>query len=192
MNGEISAKALAPLLAEIDRQKKVKERVIVAIDGMCAAGKTTLAEALAEQLGAGIIHMDDFFLPPEKRTDYRLNQPGGNVDYERFMQEVLPMLPLTSGFNYRRFSCHTMDFDGVRPVAAGSVVIVEGAYSMHPVFGRPYDIRVFCGVSPALQEKRIRARNGSERWPAFRDRWIPMENFYLEKFRIAESCDFTL
>lgn len=192
MYGETSATALAPLLAEIDRQKKEKKRVIVAIDGMCASGKTTLAETLAEQLGAGIIHMDDFFLPAEKRTEYRLHQPGGSVDYERFLQEVLPMLPLTSGFNYRTFNCNTMDFDGVRPVAAGGVVIVEGAYCMHPVFGRPYDIRVFCGISPDMQEMRIRARNGDERWPAFRDQWIPMENYYLEKFCIAKTCDFIL
>ena len=37
---------------------------IIAIDGRCAAGKTTLAARLAKELGGDVIHMDDFFLPP--------------------------------------------------------------------------------------------------------------------------------
>ena len=35
---------------------------IIAIDGRCAAGKTTLAARLAKELGGDVIHMDDFFL----------------------------------------------------------------------------------------------------------------------------------
>ena len=34
---------------------------IIAIDGRCAAGKTTLAARLAKELGGDVIHMDDFF-----------------------------------------------------------------------------------------------------------------------------------
>lgn len=192
MNCETTAKALALLLAEVERRRETKDRVLLAIDGMSASGKTTLAEALAEETGAGIIHMDDFFLPPEKRTEYRLSQPGGNVDYERFLQEILPMLPLRCGFHYRRFSCRSMDFDSVRHVADSGLVIVEGAYSTHPVFGRPYDITVCLTLPAEEQERRIRARNGSNQWPNYKDKWIPMENYYLEKFRTREQCDFTL
>ena len=32
--------------------------------------------------------MDDFFLPMELRTAERLEEPGGNVHYERFSAEV--------------------------------------------------------------------------------------------------------
>ena len=42
-----------------------KERVIVAIDGRCASGKTTLAREIAKRLDCNIFHMDDFFLRPE-------------------------------------------------------------------------------------------------------------------------------
>ena len=41
-----------------------KPRVIVAIDGRCAAGKTTLADHLKQELGTTVFHMDDFFSPP--------------------------------------------------------------------------------------------------------------------------------
>lgn len=38
-----------------------KEVRIIAIDGRCAAGKTTLADRLVKELGGDVIHMDDFF-----------------------------------------------------------------------------------------------------------------------------------
>ena len=51
--------------------------------------------------------MDDFFLRPEQRTPERFSEPGGNVDRERFLSEVL--LPLRQGeaVDYRRFDCAT-------------------------------------------------------------------------------------
>ena len=36
--------------------------VLIAIDGKCASGKTTLAERLALKYKANLFHMDDFFL----------------------------------------------------------------------------------------------------------------------------------
>ena len=47
---------------------------IIAIDGRCAAGKTTLAARLAKELGGDVIHMDDFFLPLELRTEERFGR----------------------------------------------------------------------------------------------------------------------
>lgn len=37
-------------------------RAVIAIDGMAASGKSTLAARLAEELDGCVIHMDDFFL----------------------------------------------------------------------------------------------------------------------------------
>lgn len=62
---------------------------LLAIDGMSGSGKTTLAQSLQEKWHAHVFHMDDFFLPLEMRTPQRLQQPGGNVHYERFLETVL-------------------------------------------------------------------------------------------------------
>ena len=40
-----------------------------------------------------VFHLDDFFLPFEKRTPQRLSTPGGNVDHERAQRELF--LPLS-------------------------------------------------------------------------------------------------
>ena len=52
--------------------------------------------------------MDDFYLQPHQRTEERLAEPGGNVDRERFLQEVL--IPLHEGHDavYRVFDCQIL------------------------------------------------------------------------------------
>ena len=98
------ARAL-PLFARIDRLTAERSRVLVAIEGGSASGKTTLGELLQNVYGCPVFHMDDFFLRPEQRTEARFTQPGGNVDRERFLEEVL--IPLREGrpVDYRRFDC---------------------------------------------------------------------------------------
>ena len=66
--------------------------VLVAIDGCCGSGKTTLAAALAERLKAEVLHMDDFYLRPEQRSPARYRTPGENVDHERFLGPLRPLL----------------------------------------------------------------------------------------------------
>ena len=61
---------------------------LLAIDGRCAAGKTTLAAELAEQWGCNVIHIDDFYLSFRDRTPERMAQPGGHMDLERLQEEM--------------------------------------------------------------------------------------------------------
>ena len=56
------------LLRRIQELQVRKERVIVAIDGRCGSGKTTLAARLQKDLYCRVFHMDDFFLRPQQRT----------------------------------------------------------------------------------------------------------------------------
>jgi hypothetical protein len=135
--------------------------------------------------------MDDFFLRPEQRTRERFTQIGGNVDYERFQEEVL--LPLQSGqaFSYRPFDCKTCTLSAPVYAPAKKLNIIEGAYSLHPYFGEPYDLKILLTVEPALQRRRILER------PAFLHRrffeeWIPMESRYMEGFQISSKADLTL
>ena len=100
-------KTLEIVKQQIDTLLEEQTFVIVAVDGKCTSGKTTLAARLAEIYDCNVFHMDDFFLRPEQRTPERFAEVGGNVDYERFQEEVL--LPLKSGkaFSYRPFDCST-------------------------------------------------------------------------------------
>jgi len=172
--------------------KMSRERKIVALDGRAASGKTTLADRLAKVTGAGVVHMDDFFLPPELRTEERLAEPGGNVHYERFKEEVLTSLQNPQAFRYRCFDCSSMEYGEDREIQEGNLRIVEGAYSCHPFFGQYMGLRVFCDVQPREQLKRIKRRNGVEILESFRDRWIPMEEHYFQYFQIREHADLVV
>ena len=164
-----------------------KETVIVAIDGNCTSGKTTLANQLADIYDCNVFHMDDFFLRPEQRTPERFSETGGNVDYERFWEEVL--IPLKSGkpFSYRPFDCGTFQLTDPVSVMPKKLNIIEGAYSEHPYFGDPYDLKFFCKISSEEQLARIMKRNGPEMLERFKQTWIPMENRYFEAFGVEEK-----
>ena len=170
--------------------KNDKSQMLIAIDGRCAAGKTTLAALLKKETDCNIIHMDDFFLRQEQRTLKRMEEPGGNVDYERVLEEV--MLPLSKGksFSYQIFDCKRMELSSVVKIEPKAVTIVEGSYSCHPVLWDFYDLRVFMSVESNEQLERIRRRNGEEAVSKFRDCWIPMEERYFAAYKIQERCDF--
>jgi len=175
---------LVPILAALAG----KDDGIIAIDGHAASGKSTLAVGLKSVIGAEIVHMDDFFLPPELRTAERLAQPGGNIHYERFAQEVIPYLADNSNaFEYRIFNCNTMDYDGVRKIDPSPWRVVEGSYSRHPQFGEYMDVCVFSSIDAKTQMERITARNGEHLAEMFAAKWIPMEQKYFDVYKIAEK-----
>ena len=161
---------------------------IVAIDGMCGSGKSTVAGKLQEYFGCSLFHMDDFFLQPYQRTSQRLGAPGGNVDYERFQTEVLEHLNDPEGVMLQRFDCKSYSLLPAVHVPYHNIVIIEGAYSMHPYFGDVQDVRIFLESSKEGQRHRILERNGPEKWKQFKEKWIPMEEKYFEGFRIREKC----
>lgn len=184
---------MIPLLGELGRVMREKGGFIAAIEGGSASGKTTLARDIARIVdGTEVFHMDDFFLQPYQRTRQRYAEPGGNVDRERFWDEVL--LPLKEGrdVTYRRFDCSVMELG--ETVRAGRPVrsVVEGAYSTHPAFGDPYDVTVFLDVPPETRLERIRKRNGEDGLRMFRERWIPLEDRYFEACRTKERCGLVL
>lgn len=161
----------------------------LAIDGRCAAGKTTLARELSAALGAPVVHMDDFFLPFEKRTPGRLAQPGGNFDLERFMEEVYAPLSRGEAFSYGVFDCSRGVIGAERTIPRAGVVIVEGAYSLHPELQPLYGLRIFCDVDAETQLARLKKRESAASFENFVKKWIPMEEKYLAAFNIEGVCD---
>ena len=174
-------------------QNNTSRPFLIAIDGMCGSGKTTLTNHLAKELGASVYHMDDFFLQPHQRTEERLNEPGGNVDYERFKKEVLDHIADLSGVSFRPFNCHEWKLAEVAiTVPYNDIVIVEGSYSHHPYFNDVYDVKIFLEISQSEQKKRIIARDGEAIWPMFENKCIPIENRYFEEFKIKERSDYVM
>ncbi len=176
------------ILHEIDRLGQSRERVLIAIDGRCASGKSTLANRLQEELSCNLIHMDDFFLRPEQRTAQRYNEPGGNVDRERFLAEVLEPLQRGEAFSYRPFDCHAMALGAPIAVQPKAVTVIEGSYCCHPALWAAYDLHIFLTTTPEKQLERLAERSGAN-LPMFREKWIPLEMQYFTVCKIAGQCE---
>jgi uridine kinase len=173
------------LIADILEHTRQYGRTVLVIDGDCAAGKTTLAAQIAARLSCSVFHMDDFFLPPALRTAERLAEAGGNVDYERFVSQVLKPLLDNKPFSYGAYSCQT-GATRYHAVTPGETVIIEGSYALHPHFLATYQalnaVKVFLRVQPEEQLRRILARNGALLLARFREEWIPMEKRYYQAY----------
>lgn len=183
---------LLPLITRIRRLMEEKEKVIIALDGRAASGKSTAAELLSLVFDASVIHMDHFFLPVELRTRERLAEPGGNIHYERFKEDVIRYIKKNQDFAYRCFDCSRMDYGARVDIEAKPLMIVEGAYSQHIEYRSVYDLKVFFDIDPQVQQEMILNRDGMEMLGMFRDTWIPMEEKYFEHSEIGDKSDMRI
>ena len=133
--------------------------------------------------------MDDFFLQPHQRTKERLEEAGGNVDRERFLEEVLLPIKRKECVQYRRFDCSSLTILPEVVVQPKKLTVIEGSYSMHPVFSDYYDFGVFLDIDSKLQKERILKRNSPEFAARFFEMWIPMEEKYHRAFNVKEQCE---
>jgi len=180
------------LFLAIDDLMEKKENVLIAIDGDCASGKSTLASLLQSVYGCNVLPMDDFFLQPHQRTPERLAMPGGNVDYER-VEDVLKNIrdERTDYIEYSPFNCQTMQLESPKLMSKNTLTIVEGSYSLHPELREFYDLKVVLTISQDLQFDRILNRNGEFLFNKFKDVWIPMEKNYAKWADIMTLSDLT-
>lgn len=173
----------------IDNLLKSKDSINIAIEGKSGVGKSTLASLLGEKYDCNIFHMDDFFLKPELKTKSRLDEPGGNVDYERFFTEIILGLRSGKAFRYQKYCCKISALTGFVEVKPKELNIIEGVYSLHPLFIDDYDLKIFLDIDDETQIERIRKRSGEVMLQKFVDLWIPLENRYFDLLNIREKCD---
>lgn len=177
-----------PVVEEINKLlQETDDIILISIDGCAASGKTTLGYYLKSLFECNLFHMDDFFLQDEQRTEERLKEVGGNVDYERFKSTVLEPIFRKDTVMYQPFSCKTRTLQEAQEIPFRRLNIVEGSYSQHPYFGDVYQLHIFMDISHELQVERIRSRNGEDTLDTFLSKWIPMENEYFETFDIKRK-----
>lgn len=181
-----------PIFTAIDQRLEEKKRVIVAIDGPCGAGKTTLAVRLQSVYNCPVIAMDHFFLQHWQRTEERLAEPGGNVDYERVLEQVINPLREGRPFQYQIYDCQADSMSLSEEIPVQALTVVEGSYSHHPVLAEHYDLKVFIKVAPDEQKRRLLKRSGPVMLERFLGEWIPLEEKYFSHFRIEENSDLVV
>ena len=164
---------------------------LIAIDGRCGSGKTTLAGDLARACGGTVVHMDDFYLPFNQRKPGWMEQIGGNMDFARLRSQVLQPLRNGCQAGYRPFLCQTGCYGEEILLQPGGLIILEGTYSHHPALKVEFDGRIFLTCSAEEQKQRLMEREG-ERFARFQEIWIPLEERYFAAYQIRERADLVL
>jgi len=180
------------LFCKLDTLLNTNSTVNVAIEGKSGSGKSTLASLLGEMYNCNLFHMDYFFLRPELKTEERMKEVGGNVDYIRFNKEVIKHIKSGLDFQYQVYDCKQMSLTEFIKIKPKKLNIIEGVYSMHPTLIDNYDLKVFLDIDEETQRARILERNGPFMYEKFINEWIPKENQYFNEMKIREKCDIVI
>lgn len=183
---------LIPAFAAVDRAMAEHSQLRVAIDGPCASGKSTLGSILREIYNCPLFHMDDFFLRPEQRTPQRLAEPGGNVDYERFSQEILSPLLAGQPIRYKPWLCHSETFGTEVTADPAPLSVVEGCYCLRPDLRHAFQLRIWVDAPWPVRRLRLLERGGPDCLARFEQQWIPLEHKYFEHYNVSDVCHVRL
>ena len=190
-------------IVEVVRQSDAAGRapLVVAFDGRSGAGKSTLASQVAEETGAAVVLLDDFFAASIPDADWdrmTVEERGASVfDWSRIRSEAI--MPLLAGSVAR---WHPFDFDA-GPSADGTygmkteavavepapVIVIDGAYSSGPQLADLVDLTVLVETSEAQRWPRLARREEAEFLAQWHARWTAVEDFYFSNVRPRSSFD---
>lgn len=188
MMKEIKEKEYIKLYNLIEKLQKTNEQIVIAIDGNSTSGKTTFAELLKQKYDANMIHMDDYFRSQAQGPSYK--DYANNIDFERFLDQVVKSLENHMDIKYQSFNCKTQKLSDDVTLKKKQMTIIEGAYSMHPDIIHIYNLKIFLKSSLLQQIRRVIKRNGLKELKKFLKIWIPKENKYFKHYKIREKSDF--
>jgi uridine kinase len=194
---------LAARIAGVKRDHPVR----VGVDGITAAGKTTLADNLAEALRGGpreVIRasVDDFHNPPAVRYRRGRLSPEGyyldTFDYPALRERLLP-LGSRGSRRYRAGALGQPDGASAafaeRTASENAILIVDGVFLFRPELNDYWDYRIFIAVDLKAAVERGIARDAG--WMGsyvvarerYEQRYVPGERLYLESVRPWELAD---
>lgn len=170
--------------------EQTKEYTITALEGKCASGKTTLSGMLQDKYT--VIHMDDFFLDATRKTNDRLNEIGGNIDYELVKDNIVTIKQAWENrqelISIKVFDCTTQTYHQ-QELFLKNKIILEGVYSTHPYFKEQIDYVAYIYLDEKTQLARINQRKMKD---MFIKVWMPLENKYFDYYQIVDNCDIII
>jgi uridine kinase len=166
----------------------VDRMVLISIEGLGGAGKTTTAEALRNLLGdAYVVGVDDFIVKE------KLAEPSwenGSFDRARLEREVLEPAVTGTPIAHRRLVWHTNTLSDSIVAPPCHYLIVEGISVAHPDIAHYYDFNIWIEVPADVARERGRARDGSNENAQYWDLWSENDRRYQEVHHTRESADF--
>ena len=199
-----SLEQLSSLIVGVQRPHPVR----VAVDGIDAAGNTTLADELAGAiggLGRPIIRatIDGFHRPRSERYRRGRCSPEGyyhdSFDYESVRGELLEQLGPSGSLRFRTatFDCRADSFvyESLQTASSDAVLLFDGIFLFRPGLNKYWNFRMLIdvefGLSLGRALRRYEARHRSLEGvrEAYERRYIPGQQLYLDEVRPWELAD---
>jgi uridine kinase len=171
------------LRALMDSHPRRHATLIVGIDGLGGAGKSSFTQALARSsMDVTVVEMDDFFLPSGTRLpdDPHSKPIGADFDWQRLRAQVL--MPLGQGQPgwYQRYDWEHDRLAEWHTVPTGGVVIIEGVYSTRNELAPWYDVTIWLECPSKIRLARGIARSGEAIRAIWEQDWMVAEDLYIQ------------
>jgi uridine kinase len=194
-------------LADVVGAVTAAHPVRVAIDGVPAAGKTTLADELAAVLrarGREVIRatIEGFLMPRSVRHPWSDSAEGWyshSTDLEALRRVLLD--PLGPGGN-RKYRQAVYDKAADKPLsppartaASHAVLLFDGVFLQREELRDSWELRILVSATFATTVNRSRARDQAPLMSAddaeqrYRRRYVPSQQFYFETVRPGQLAD---
>jgi uridine kinase len=187
-----SPDALQAVLARLTLRQSAA-LTLVGIDGLGAAGKSTLADALLmERPDATVVHGDDFYGPEERDWRSWTAHEGSERYFDHRRLESQLLRPLRAGrvASFQRYDWPSNSLDGWVQVNPAGLVIVEGVYLLRDRLRAYWDLTVFVDAPRELRQRRLHARGEND--PGWIERWSAAEDYYERTARPADAADLVV
>ena len=195
-NNHVSQDIVEQLATVIQRSQADSPNgvTIVALDGRGGIGKSTLAIALAQRLGASVIDSDDFYtgeplegwmaLSPPERADRCINW--------RRQEALLQTLTAGDTANWQAYDWERDDgtlTSAWQQCHPTDIVILEGTFSSRRELDGVINIRLLAIAEPEDQRRRFIEREGPTEWIEWAPIWQDAEDHYFARVMPADSFD---
>ncbi len=165
---------------------------LIGIDGLPVSGKSTLAEALAESLGASVIYLDDFVRPElEWRGRVAPGFPFPYMRHEAFFSAVETLIEAGSCC-YPLYDWETGEVGKeMRHITLDRPVIFEGVSALCARLYMHYDLRIWVESDAATTLSASLARGVGAWAQEWQELFLPSVDLYLAE-RPWERADFVV
>ena len=178
----------------IDLRPRDGGPLLIAVDGLGGAGKSTLAAQFSAALpGSSVVEVDDFYRPMTAEDRARLGPREGYeryFDWARLLEEAIKPLRGRRRARFRRYDWEMNSLGEWREVAPGGVVIVEGVYSTRAEFRPLFGVTVYVDTPREQRAARMVARGYDNL--DWLDHWMAAEDWYVRHHSPAECADLVV
>jgi len=183
--------------------------IIIGIDGLGGAGKSTITELLhkkfsEENYSITVLHIDDFIHQKAIRYNDNYDEWKCYYDlqwrYDYLISEVIKPIKCGGDFN-GKIELYDKDNDtyylSETNIPVGSIVIVEGVFLQREELDGLFDYMIYIDIPEEIRLDRVLERDGyignkQQIKAKYNNRYFPAEHYYIEKCSPDLNADYVI